>query len=304
MRAVVLSSILAAGCGAAAPSTRAGAELDAWNAWRESRRESIAGENGWITLIGLHWLDEGETTLGSDPGSGIVLPADRAPAHVGTLVLEGGAVVFVPSAGAAIEGVPVTERTGLVADDPGPATTVEVGSLRMHVIARSDRRGLRVKDRESPARASFEGIRVFDYDPALRLRARVVPPAEGETIPIVNVLGMETEEPLLGRVELEVSGERVTLLATDGGDGTLFVMFRDATSDEGETYGAGRYLDVAPPDASGETWVDFNYAYTPPCGFTEHATCPLAPPENTIPVAIRAGERSPSGHPQGPSTEE
>ena len=80
--------------------------------------------------------------------------------------------------------------------------------------------------------------------------------------------------------------------STRNSDGPLTVMLRDATSGE-ETYGAGRYLSVPAPDATGATVIDFNFAYTPPCGFTDHATCPLPPPENELPVAIRAGERDP-----------
>lgn len=296
-----LGALLLAACGGAAPAAEISAPSDplaAWSAWREERREEIAGEDGWLTLIGLYWLEEGEATVGSDPGSTIALPADRSPARLGRLILAGGAVAFVPEAPGAVSigGAAIAERVTLAPDDPGPPTILEVGSLRMHVIARADRRGLRVKDRESPARASFAGLPVFDHDPSMRVRARFVPAETGETLPIVNVLGMEIDEPLAGRVQFELAGETRTLLALPGGeapDDPLFVMFRDATCDAGETYGAGRYLEVARPDASGETWVDFNYAYTPPCAFTQFATCPLAPHENAIPVAIRAGERNP-----------
>lgn len=264
-------------------------ELSAWSAWREERREEIAGEDGWLTLIGLHWLEDGEHTIGSDPGSSIVLPADRAPALAGRLFVREGRVELAPE-----QGFTVTERTVLAPDAPGPPTVLELGSLRMHVIVRAGRVGLRIKDRASSARASFEGIPVFDHDPSMRVEARVVP-APGETLPIVNVLGMETDEPLAGRVRFELGGAPYELLAIDGGE-ALFVMFSDATSQSAETYGAGRYLDVARPDASGATVIDFNYAYTPPCAFTRFATCPLAPPENALPIPIRAGERSPSLH--------
>lgn len=300
MRAWLVALWISA-CGApSTPAPRPPADdgLAAWNAWREERRESIAGEDGWLTLIGLHWLDEGEVTIGSDPGSSIVLPADRAPEHLGRLISTNGEVSFEPSSSTAtIDGAPITARVSLIPDDPGPPTIVEVGSLRMHVIARADRRGLRIKDRASPARESFAGLPVFDHDPRYRVPARLVPAASGEVLPIVNVLGMEVDEPLVGRVEFDLDDTHVSLLAIAGGENTLFVMFRDATSDAGETYGAGRYIEVATPGAHGATWIDFNFAYTPPCAFTSFATCPLAPAENTIPIAIRAGERAPPTHP-------
>ena len=57
-----------------------------------------------------------------------------------------------------------------------------------------------------------------------------------------------------------------------------------------ETYGAGRYL-YAPLSAE-RVDLDFNRAYNPPCVFTPFATCPLPPPGNRLPVAIRAGEKA------------
>jgi uncharacterized protein len=41
----------------------------------------------------------------------------------------------------------------------------------------------------------------------------------------------------------------------------------------------------------GKVVIDFNKAYNPPCAFTPYATCPLAPPENRLGVAVRAGEK-------------
>jgi uncharacterized protein (DUF1684 family) len=83
----------------------------------------------------------------------------------------------------------------------------------------------------------------------------------------------------------------------DGYAGGLFLSFRDATSGK-ETYGAGRYLfDTAKgADLGGEGGrlvLDFNFAYNPSCSYDPRWACPLAPPENRLPVAVRAGERTP-----------
>ena len=295
-RSIALTCLLAA-CGGAQSPPIAPTETapDAWRTWRERRETSIAGEDGWLTLIGLHWLPEGDWSLGSDPGATIVLPADRAPARAGWLAVGDGGVDFVPQLEGAVTlaGTPVIDPIPLRPDVPGPPTILELGSLRMHVIARGDRLGLRVKDRASPARASFHGIPVFDYDPRYRVRARFEPAAEGEGLPIANVLGQVEDVPLAGRLRFELEGQSLVLLTTLEGETLaegLGVMLRDTTSGE-ETYGAGRYLEVEAPDAESRTTIDFNLAYTPPCGFTDHATCPLPPPENELPIAIRAGER-------------
>ena len=81
--------------------------------------------------------------------------------------------------------------------------------------------------------------------------------------------------------------------------GGLFIPFRDATNGS-ETYGAGRYLvdgaksaDLGGDPAQGTIIIDFNFAFQPSCAFDPRWACPLAPPENRLDLAIRAGERSP-----------
>ena len=105
-----------------------------------------------------------------------------------------------------------------------------------------------------------------------------------------------------GRVRVVVGGQEapLTLFAPQAGHG-LFLPFRDATAGR-ETYGAGRYLDVAPP-VDGRVVLDFNYAYNPYCAYNEHWSCPLPPVENWLRVPIRAGERrfeDGSGHERPP----
>ncbi len=57
----------------------------------------------------------------------------------------------------------------------------------------------------------------------------------------------------------------------------------------GRGHGLGRTGDADPP-AGGKIVLDFNRAYSPPCAFTPHATCPLPPANNRLPVAVEAGE--------------
>ena len=52
---------------------------------------------------------------------------------------------------------------------------------------------------------------------------------------------------------------------------------------------------MSAPAVDGKTIVDFNKAYNPPCVFTPYATCPLAPPENRLDLAVTAGEKNYAG---------
>jgi uncharacterized protein len=69
----------------------------------------------------------------------------------------------------------------------------------------------------------------------------------------------------------------------------FFIVFNDLTA-KSDTYPGGRFLDT-PPVVSGTVELDFNRAYNPPCAVTPYATCPLAPKENHLAVAIPAGEK-------------
>ena len=104
-----------------------------------------------------------------------------------------------------------------------------------------------------------------------------------------------------GHLAFSLSGQacRLTVLSLVQYAGGLFVPFRDATSGR-ETYGGGRYLfDTAKDtdalvleiEAGSPTVVlDFNYAYNASCAYSPRWACPLAPPENHLRVAVRAGE--------------
>ena len=72
------------------------------------------------------------------------------------------------------------------------------------------------------------------------------------------------------------------------------IVFRDDTSRE-TTYPAGRFMYATPVDSAGNTILDFNRAFNPPCAFTAFATCPLPPAENVVKVAIAAGEKRYAG---------
>ncbi len=72
----------------------------------------------------------------------------------------------------------------------------------------------------------------------------------------------------------------------------LFLPFKDATSGK-ETYGGGRYLDLRTGEIqNGHVTLDFNKAYNPYCAFKEGYPCPIPPKNNTLSVAVEAGEKA------------
>ena len=106
---------------------------------------------------------------------------------------------------------------------------------------------------------------------------------------------MTDDESSTGALAFEVSGKTYRIdPILEKGETDLFVMIADHTTGT-ETYGAGRYLYVSPPDGTGKVVIDFNKAYSPPCAFTNFATCPLPPRQNHLPFRIEAGEKKYAG---------
>jgi uncharacterized protein (DUF1684 family) len=265
--------------------------------WQNNRLTSLTKDDGWLTLVGLFWLNEGENKFGSDAANPIVLPKDKAPRLAGSLWLEKGRVRLTAS-----QGVEITADGKLVtaldlnddSDDSGP-TIMKLGTLLINVVKRGERIGVRVKDTESRTPRDFKGLEYYPIDPKWRIEARFEPYQPPKTIPITNVLSMTDDETSPGALAFDVDGKTYRIdPILEKGETDLFVMIADETAGR-ETYGAGRYLYVSPPDASGKVVIDFNKAYSPPCAFTNFATCPLPPRQNHLPFRIEAGEKKYAG---------
>ena len=270
-------------------------DLETAEEWKVRRLASLKREDGWLSLVGLHWLEEGENRFGSASDNTLVLPP-AAPPAAGTLTLAGGTVTLAPAAPMTIDGKPVEGATTLRDDsnDAG-ATIVQMGTMRFNVIKRGERYGLRVKDSEAPTRTQFAGLEYFPVDPKWRLEARFEPYDPPKKIPIADVTGMVADSISPGAIVFTVDGQehRLDPILEDGSP-NLFVIFRDQTSAD-STYPAGRYVYASPAGSDGKVILDFNKAYNPPCAFTEFATCPLPPPQNRLPMRIEAGEKKYAG---------
>ena len=274
--------------------------------WQSDRLASLTKEDGWLTLVGLFWLKEGENKFGSDPKNAVVLSKDKAPRYAGSLWLEKGHVrlTATPEAKIGVRDPKVADKRDATAitsldlkddnDDDGP-TVLTLGSLLINVVKRGERIGVRVKDTNSQTRREFKGLDYFPIDPKWRIEARFEPYQPAKTIPITNVLGMTNDETSPGAFAFEVDGKTYRIdPILEKGETDWFVMIADETTGK-ETYGAGRYLYVTLPDASSKVVIDFNKAYSPPCAFTNFATCPLPPRQNHLPFRIEAGEKKYAG---------
>jgi len=264
----------------------------AFDKWKVELVDDL--KQNWLVLAGLFWLKSGENSFGSDASSAIVFP--KGPAHAGVFTLQDKDVTvkFSADAHAVIDGKPTTTAK-LEPDISGHRTVVEMGSLRFHVIVRGQRVGIRLKDLESDEVKNYRGPVFFPLDMNYRVTATWVPADGNKTVDVPNVLGDVTPTPVSGTVVFKINGQemRLTDLGGDPAKG-LFIVFNDLTA-KSDTYPGGRFLETDPV-ANGTVVVDFNRAYNPPCAVTPYATCPLAPKENRLTVAIPAGEKYDHAH--------
>lgn len=273
------------------------AYVSAVNAWHAQREKRLAAEDGWLTLIGRDWLNPGENTLGTAPGSTVLLPEGTAPAKAGLFIVEGTTVRFrpLPGSGLLLNGKPATEAL-LKSDAEDQPDMMQAGRVRFYVIRRGDRLGIRLKDPETPARKAFHGVPRYPVDPAWRVEADFIPYATPQTRAIATVIG--TSEPMTtpGLLRFKLGGREITLepMLEDPEHPELFIIFKDGTSTHG-TYPAGRFLYADMPK-NGKVILDFNRAINPPCAFSIFATCPLPPKQNFLDVDVPAGEKNPGLH--------
>jgi len=249
----------------------------AWNDWRERRAERLRAPEGWLALVGLHWLEPGENRVEGLPGA---------------FTLRGAEVALRARAedGYRLDGAPAVDRV-LRSDDGERPDRLRLGTRTIMVIRRGPALALRVWDPAAPALAAFRSLESFPYDPRWRIEARFEPYDRPREVEQPSAAGPPQPALAPGLARFEVGGRAVALEPTVEPDGSLFFVFRDATA-PAETYGAGRFLTAAAP-AGGTVVLDFNRACNPPCAFTEFATCPLPQPENVLPVRIEAGEKAP-----------
>jgi uncharacterized protein len=157
----------------------------------------------------------------------------------------------------------------------------------------------------------FTGLAYYAPDPAFRLVAEVVPFEQPEIVRMATSTGQPRPQARYAEIRFQFSGQQYRLFGfTDPHEHhthELFVPFRDATSGR-ETYGAGRYLEIEldhHANGAHTAIIDFNLASNPYCAYSPDYSCPIPPPENTLPAAITAGERAyPASHHGRPYSQE
>jgi uncharacterized protein len=268
-----------------------------------ARVARLRSATGWLSLVGKAFVGQGRMSLGSSEDAGVRLP-EGAPPIVGELHVEGSVVRFeaAPDVVVTCGGERVTSRT-LRSDREGAADALVVSGFVLELMERGETLALRIRDTRQIPRP-YDGIETYPIDPCWRIPAKLVAHDDGTRTFEIDFEGTTSAatdvfvSPGVLVFELRGTEHHLVALYEDSSQRRLFVLFRDATSGV-ETYGSGRLLYAPLPDADAMLFLDFNLALLPGCAFSSFATCPIAPRENRLTIAVRAGEREYLGEPVG-----
>jgi len=285
-----------------------GAQIQAFH---DARVAELDAPDSWLSLIALHWVQEGETTLGADASNDLVLPAGKADPFVGKVTLADGTLTFTAAEGTRVtqgvdstlslpagsgafppdvSGDPVVTETQLGSAGPDKSIVLRNGDINWIQVRRGDRFALRVRDNSNEVYEAFHGIDRYPITTDWRMTAKWVP--HEKTVAVPNVLGTVSDAASPAHVAFWVDGVKHTLDVTgDPDDERFMLVFADETSGR-STYGGGRYVWISKPDAEGRVVLDFNLAYNPPCVWTAFATCPLPSKDNRLSIPVAAGEKN------------
>ena len=148
----------------------------------------------------------------------------------------------------------------------------------------------------------FEGLDYFIIDSVYRVSASLIRTLDEKIFEMKTSTDRLPEYLKYGLAEFTLNGKKlklnvyqnVKLAENEEYKDYLFVPFRDFTSNE-STYGGGRYIETKIPEGD-ILIIDFNKAFNPYCAYNPKYSCPIPPLENTLEIAIKAGEKSYSKH--------
>ena len=262
------------------------------NRWQSQRVATLTSPDGFLTLVGLPWLKEGQNNMGSASNNDALFP-EYLPPKIGMIEVgaEGIYLTIEPGVSAMIADTAVTHTQLLTDADPSGPTIIHMGSVSWFVIKRGDALGIRIRDSQSKRRLEFKEVGRFPLNEAWVVEGTFQPYEEPRLVPIPTILGTQEEMVSPGTVALTIHGKEIKLVALKSQNPEqLFLIIADETSGK-ETYGGGRFLMSEPVDENGRVIVDFNKATNPPCAFSPYATCPRPPAENRLAFPIQAGEK-------------
>jgi hypothetical protein len=250
-----------------------------WAEWHDVLEQARAAPHSYLAITSQNQLTDVPTRFADAPGewstgpNGVIVGLAASE----ELIVDGTAVGRSHMFGV------LSERESRFA---------QCDDAVIEIAKRGGRDFLRPRHPDNPKRVTYRGTPAFpprrkwvvtgDYHPYDMPR----PTSLGAVVD-----GLEHVYDAAGEVRFTVVGHDLTLTAFAAPDDELMILFTDATSGV-TTHAANRMLSTTVTHGR-KAVLDFNRAINLPCAYTPNSTCPLPPPENRLPIAIRAGEKVP-----------
>jgi uncharacterized protein len=256
--------------------------------WRARKYQELTRENSWLALAGLFWLKKGRNLVGSNTMCEVTLP-ERAPTFLGIVEVKGKTVRLNVAQGVhVLINDKLAQKAILKSSKEAKPSFITWDNIRMVLHEHAGRYAIRIWDNDREERYSLPPLKWFPANKHFRVNGRYLRYPEAKLSDQPDMFGDMVEDRMDGYVTFNFEGKKYKLDVSETKEHKLFIKFKDMTSGK-ETYPASRYYYTEPVKED-KVVLDFNFAYSPPCAFTEYATCIFAPPQNHLPFRVEAGE--------------
>ena len=145
---------------------------------------------------------------------------------------------------------------------------------------------------------NFQGLDFFEFDSLYVVKAKIEETKESLPFKMKTTTDIPADVRKYADLFFQISEKEFKLSVyenleyegVDGYENYLFLPFLDETN-ENETYGGGRYLDLF-LNGTDSIIIDFNKAYNPKCVYDENFSCPIVPRKNFLNIRIEAGVKN------------
>jgi|TARA_B110000263_G_scaffold111362_1_gene97332 uncharacterized protein (DUF1684 family) len=254
--------------------------------FREKRINYLKSRQGYLNLVGLHWIFNDSYTLGSSQENNLPFPKGF-PSNFGKINLTNDSIKFTFEMPVLVDSSKTLLSYNYSKDNLDHNFSWR--SFQWYVIKRGQNYALRIKDFENYLITEIDKIPAFTIDTSWVINGVFKAYAQKQDRTISNIWGHAVEQPTAGIVTFKHAGQ-IYELESNIESGKLAVIFKDATTGN-ETYSGGRQLYLSKPDEDQKVILDFNKSFNFPCAFNDFTTCPVPPERNHLPFRILAGEK-------------
>lgn len=145
---------------------------------------------------------------------------------------------------------------------------------------------------------NFQGLDFFEFDSIYVVKAKIEETKESLPFKMKTTTDFPADVRKYADLFFQISDKEFELSVyenleyegVEGYENYLFLPFLDETNED-ETYGGGRYLDLF-LNGTDSIIIDFNKAYNPKCVYDENFSCPIVPRKNFLNTRIEAGVKN------------